>query len=109
MAEAYSVIASDGVLHPATFVSKIVGPTGKVLYETPKQGGALLTAEVARSETQMLTEVLEERDRAGLTIDRPAALARRDDRPEPGRVVHRVHAAAHDRGVDGRPQRRDAR
>jgi penicillin-binding protein 1A len=73
MAEAYSVIASEGVLHPATFVSKIVGPTGKVLYETPKQGKRLLTAEVARSETQMLTEVLKNGTAAGLTIDRPSA------------------------------------
>ena len=29
------------------------------------------------------------------------------DRPEPGCVVHRVHAADHDCGVDGRPQCRD--
>src|SRR5262249_23524398 len=35
MAEAYSVIASDGILHPASFVSKIVTPAGKVLYSTP--------------------------------------------------------------------------
>jgi len=73
MAEAYSVIASDGVLHPATFVSKIVGPTGRVLYETPKRGKRLLSAQVARTETQMLTEVLKNGTAAGLTIDRPAA------------------------------------
>jgi len=73
MAQAYSVIAAEGVLHPATFVSKIVGPTGKVMYETPKQGTRLLTREVARSETQMLTEVLKNGTAAGLTIDRPAA------------------------------------
>jgi penicillin-binding protein 1A len=73
MAQAYSVIASDGVLHPATFVSKIVGPTGKVLYETPTQGQRVLTAEVARTETQMLTGVLKNGTAAGLTIDRPAA------------------------------------
>jgi len=73
MAQAYSVIAADGVLHPATFVSKIVGPTGKVLYETPKRGTRIVTSEVARSETQMLTEVLKNGTAAGLTIDRPAA------------------------------------
>ena len=73
MAQAYSVIASEGVLHPATFVSKIVGPTGKVLYETPKTGTRILTAQVARGETQMLTEVLKNGTAAGLTIDRPAA------------------------------------
>jgi penicillin-binding protein 1A len=73
MASAYSVIASDGILHPATFVSKIVSPAGKVLYETPKQGKRILSAEVARSETQMLTGVLKDGTASGLTIDRPAA------------------------------------
>ena len=73
MAQAYSVIAADGVLHPATFVSKIVGPTGKVMYETPKQGTRILTPQVARGETQMMTEVLKNGTAAGLTIDRPAA------------------------------------
>jgi penicillin-binding protein 1A len=73
MAEAYSVIASDGILHPATFVSKIVAPNGKVLYETPASGRRILSAQVARSETQMLTEVLKNGTASGLTIDRPAA------------------------------------
>ena len=33
MAQAYSVIVADGILHPAEFVSKIVGPGGKVLFQ----------------------------------------------------------------------------
>jgi penicillin-binding protein 1A len=73
MAQAYSVIASDGILHPASFISKIVTPTGKVLYQAPTAGVRILTAQVARSETQMLTEVLKNGTAAGLTIDRPAA------------------------------------
>ena len=73
MAQAYSVIAADGVLHPAQFVSKIVGPTGKVLYENDGSGKRVLTPQVARSETQMLTEVLKNGTASGLSIDRPAA------------------------------------
>jgi penicillin-binding protein 1A len=73
MAEAYSVIAADGVLHPAEFVSKIVGPTGQVLYKAPTAGTRVLTAQNARTETQMLTEVLKNGTAAGLSIGRPAA------------------------------------
>jgi len=73
MAQAYSVIAADGVLHPAEFVSKIVGPTGKVLYQNNSQGVRVLAPQVARSETQMLTGVLTDGTAAGLSIGRPAA------------------------------------
>jgi len=73
MAQAYSVIAADGVLHPAEYVSKIIGPTGKVLYSGGGQGTRVLAPETARSETQMLTEVLKSGTAAGLTIGRPAA------------------------------------
>jgi penicillin-binding protein 1A len=73
MAQAYSVIAADGVLHPAEYVSKIVGPTGKVLYAGAGNGTRVLTPENARSETQMLTEVLKNGTAAGLSIGRPAA------------------------------------
>jgi penicillin-binding protein 1A len=73
MAQAYSVIASDGILHPAQYVSKIVGPNGKVLYEAPTTGTPVLTPQVARSETQMLTGVLKNGTAAGLDIGRPAA------------------------------------
>ena len=73
MAQAYSVIAADGVLHPAEYVSKIVGPGGKVLYKNDTTGTRVLTQQVARSETQMLTEVLKNGTASGLTIGRPAA------------------------------------
>jgi membrane peptidoglycan carboxypeptidase len=73
MAQAYSVIAADGVFHPAEFVSKIVGPTGQVLYKAPTVGRRVLTAQNARTETQMLTEVLKNGTAAGLSIGRPAA------------------------------------
>jgi penicillin-binding protein 1A len=73
MAQAYSVIAADGVLHPAQFVSKIVGPNGKVLWENTGAGTRVLAPEIARTETQMLTEVLKRGTASGLSIGRPAA------------------------------------
>lgn len=73
MAQAYSVIAADGVLHRAQFVSRIVGPLGKVLFTNNAPGKRILTAEVARTETQMLTGVLKSGTAAGLSINRPAA------------------------------------
>jgi penicillin-binding protein 1A len=73
MAAAYSVIASDGIRHPASFVSKIVDANGKVLYEPPSDGQRILRSQVARGETQMLTEVLKNGTASGLSIGRPAA------------------------------------
>jgi membrane peptidoglycan carboxypeptidase len=73
MAQAYSVIAADGVLHPAQFVSKIVSATGKVLFDNTAPGTRVLTSQVARSETQMLTKVLEYGTASGLSIGRDAA------------------------------------
>ncbi|MDQ1511521.1 MAG: hypothetical protein QOG50_3365, partial [Actinomycetota bacterium] len=73
MAEAYSVIAADGVLHRAQFVSKILGPGGKVVFRNDAPGKRVLTPEVARTETQMLTGVLESGTAHGLSIGRPAA------------------------------------
>jgi penicillin-binding protein 1A len=73
MAQAYSVIAADGVLHRAQFVAKIVTPAGKVLFANTAPGKRILTAEVARTETQMLTGVLESGTARGLDIGRPSA------------------------------------
>ena len=75
MAQAYSVIAADGVLHPAEYVSKIVGPAGKVLWSNNSPGKRVLSPEIARTETQMLTGVLQssEGTASGLSIGRPAA------------------------------------
>ena len=73
MAQAYSVIAADGVRHDAQFVSKIVGPAGKVLWANNAPGKRVLSPEVARTETQMLTGVLKSGTAAGLSIGRPAA------------------------------------
>jgi membrane peptidoglycan carboxypeptidase len=73
MAQAYSVIAADGVRHQAQFVSRIVGPAGKVVWRNDAPGKRILSSEVARTETQMLTGVLESGTARGLDIGRPSA------------------------------------
>jgi penicillin-binding protein 1A len=73
MAQAYSVIAADGVLHHAQFVAKIVAPGGRVLWRNNQPGTRVLTAQVARTETSMLTGVLKFGTASGLSIGRPAA------------------------------------
>ena len=74
MAEAYSVLPNDGVLRPARFVAKIVGPDGKVLYQAKTQGTRILTENVARTETEMLKHVITEGTaRRTAPIGRPAA------------------------------------
>jgi penicillin-binding protein 1A len=56
MAQAYSVLANGGVLKRATFVTKIVGPTGKVVYDAAKESPPVrvLDENVAWTETEML-------------------------------------------------------
>jgi penicillin-binding protein 1A len=54
MAEAYSVLPNEGVLKPAMFINKIVGPDGKVLYQAPTGGNRVLDVNVARTVTEML-------------------------------------------------------
>src|SRR5204863_7516177 len=73
MAQAYSVIAADGILHRAQYVAKIVTPLGKVVFANSTNGKRVLTSQVARTETQMLTGVLENGTARGLSIGRPAA------------------------------------
>jgi len=54
MAQAYSVLANDGALKRATFITKIVDRNGKTLYQAPTKPVQVLDANVARTETQML-------------------------------------------------------
>jgi penicillin-binding protein 1A len=60
MAQAYSVLANSGVLRPATFVTKIVGSNGRVIYDATKANPPtrVLDANVANTETDMLKGVL---------------------------------------------------
>ena len=101
MAEAFSVFANDGVRRDPTFVTKIEGPDGEVLYEADTTGTEVLPAQLARTETLMLRDVITDGTyTAGR--HRPARCRQdgnieRDER----RMVHRLHAAVHGRGVDG--------
>ena len=79
MAQAYSVIAADGVLHPAQFVSKIVGPDGQGAVGRTSTGKRVLTPRSRATETQMLTEVLKN----GTAARARASTARRPARPAP--------------------------
>ncbi len=54
MAQAYSVLANDGALKRATFVTKILDRYGKILYQAPEKPVQVLDPNVARTETQML-------------------------------------------------------
>lgn len=76
MAQAYSVLANDGVLKRATFITKIVDRNGKTIYQAPSTAGVkVLDPNVARTETQMLTHVLRDGTAAGSlgSFPRPAA------------------------------------
>jgi membrane peptidoglycan carboxypeptidase len=78
MAQAYSVLANDGTLKRATFITKIVDRNGKTIYQSPTVGVQVLDPNVARTETNMLKGVLHDRGTASATLGsfagaRPAA------------------------------------
>lgn len=54
MAQAYSVLANDGQLKRATFVTKIIDRNGKTIYQAPQKPQQVLDSNVARMETKML-------------------------------------------------------
>jgi penicillin-binding protein 1A len=58
MAQAYSVLPNDGVLKRARFVTKIVGPDGKVIYQNSDAGHRVLDPNVARGEISLLEDVV---------------------------------------------------
>ncbi len=74
MADAYSTIASDGVRHDVTYVSKIVAADGTVLYDAPGSAGKqVLAPQIARTVTDMLKGVIKFGTASGNDIGRPAA------------------------------------
>jgi penicillin-binding protein 1A len=57
MASAYSTLANDGVHRPAIFVTKVLGPDGKVVFQEPRSGHhpkQVVPVNIARTETEML-------------------------------------------------------
>ena len=75
MAQAYSVLANDGALKRATFITKIVDRNGKTLYQAPPKPVQVLDPNVARTETQMLFGPVRNGTASGTlgTFPRPAA------------------------------------
>jgi penicillin-binding protein 1A len=65
MAQAYSVFPNDGVLKRATFVTKIVNSSGKVLYQADTTGHRVLDPEVARTGIDLMTGVVRDGTASG--------------------------------------------
>jgi len=57
MAGAYATIANDGVYHAPTFVDRVVGRDGKVIFKGTDEGKRLLSTTVARSAAQIMQGV----------------------------------------------------
>jgi penicillin-binding protein 1A len=75
MAQAYSVFPNDGVLKRATFVTKIVNGSGKVLYQSQPEGHRVLDPNVAPTSIEMMTGVVRDGTASGSlgSMDRPIA------------------------------------
>ncbi len=104
MAQAYSVLPNEGILKRATFITKIVDRNGRTIYQAPTTGTRVLDQNVARTETKMLTGVLRSGTAASSLGRFPSGRGQDGHhRPQPGRLVRRLHAAVHGRGLDGEP------
>jgi len=75
MAQAFSVLANDGVLRPATFVTKIVAKNGKVLWENNPAGTRVLSEQVARTAVDVMKGPVRNGTASGTlgSYDHPAA------------------------------------
>ena len=73
MAEAYSVFANEGIHRTPSFITKIVGPDGKIIYQADTSGNRVISEQNARTETQILTGVITDGTGTRARIDRPAA------------------------------------
>jgi penicillin-binding protein 1A len=58
MAAAFSVLAADGVRHPAHFVDRVVSASGETLLANDPTGQQVIDPEVARTATWMLEKVV---------------------------------------------------
>ena len=73
MAEAFSTFANEGMHRSPVFVSRILDAEGEVIFEDPRTADRVLDANVARTETQMLTRVVTSGTGTAARLDRPAA------------------------------------
>jgi penicillin-binding protein 1A len=74
MASAFSVFAADGVLRDPTFVTRVEGPDGQILFTNDTSGRQVIDDNVARTMVDVLEGVIDEGTgtRAELEDDRPA-------------------------------------
>jgi penicillin-binding protein 1A len=59
MASAYGTLAADGERHAPFFVDDVVDAQGKVVFKTEPKGERVVTAQNARTETSVLTQVVQ--------------------------------------------------
>ncbi len=103
MADAYATLASGGIHHDPTAISKVEFPNGKVDESGTDDGERVLTEGQAYEVTRVLEGVITSGTGAGYTSI--ACTSGRQDRHLRGRVrrlVRRLHPALLDRGL-GRP------
>jgi penicillin-binding protein 1A len=75
MAQAYSVLPNDGVSKRASFITKIVGADGRVLYQNTDSGHRVLDPNVARSEIDIMKGVVRNGTAAGTLGNFPRPIA----------------------------------
>jgi penicillin-binding protein 1A len=73
MATVYSTLAAEGVRHDPVFVTKVLDRNGDVIFDRAPRAKRVLDAEIARTETDILTGVIKNGTGTRANIGRPAA------------------------------------
>jgi membrane peptidoglycan carboxypeptidase len=73
MASAYATLADDGVWHAPSFVTRIYGPQGNLVWQAPAGGTRVLAANEARLVTWILQQVVTRGTGTAAAIGRPVA------------------------------------
>ena len=73
MATVYSTLAAEGVRHDPVFVTKVLDRDGRVIFDRAPRPRRVLDAEIARTETDVLTGVIRNGTGTRADIKRPAA------------------------------------
>jgi penicillin-binding protein 1A len=73
MATVFNTLAADGVRHDPIFITKVVGPDGKTVFENKTTGNRAIDSQVARTVTDLLQGVITNGTGTRADIRRPAA------------------------------------
>jgi penicillin-binding protein 1A len=73
MATVYNTLAADGVRHDPIFITKVLGPDGKTVFENKTAGNRVIDAQVARTVNDILQGVITNGTGTRANIRRPAA------------------------------------